>query len=92
MGLVVIGAGAGLVATGCGGEQAELTCTDTSGLPPADLATRQTLEYVDRTPFPEKRCDNCRFFQAVPNQCGACQLVKGPINPAGYCKSWVAKT
>jgi hypothetical protein len=66
-------------------------CADVSGLTEMELKMRkETLKYVAATPDPEKRCDNCKFW--VPAEtggaCGACQLIKGPIHPNGYCTSW----
>jgi hypothetical protein len=67
-------------------------CADVSGLTEADLTMRnETLKYVADTPDPEKRCDNCKFWQPAEEAgapCGTCQLIKGPIHPAGYCTSW----
>jgi hypothetical protein len=69
-----------------------LTCTDTSALSPEELTLRGTLAYSDTTNDPTKLCSGCQLFKpAGENQCGACQLVKGPINPNGSCKSWVKK-
>jgi len=83
-----------LAACGKKEEKKELSCTDTSGLSPADVEMRNvTLAYVEKTPDPAKRCDNCQQFKAAPapGACGGCTILKGPINPAGYCKSWVQK-
>ena len=107
LGAVSIGAGSVLSACGGGSENAdagdtdggetdaasaEFSCTDTSGLTEQELATRQNLNYVDESPYPEKLCSNCQFFQpAGENECGGCTLIKGPIHPDGYCDSWVAK-
>jgi hypothetical protein len=76
---------------GCG--KKPLTCMDTSGLTPDELTMRvSTLGYTDTTLDPQKVCASCRFFKpAGENQCGGCQLVKGPINPGGSCKSWIKK-
>jgi hypothetical protein len=69
-----------------------LECSDVSGLTPAEAATRTNLEYTEASPHGEaKDCLNCRFFTGNQSQCGSCTLVKGPINPRGYCKSWVVK-
>ena len=69
-----------------------LECTDTSALKPDELNMRATLAYTDTTTDPAKRCSDCQLYKpAAENQCGACQLVKGPINPNGSCKSWVKK-
>ena len=91
---LMLGAAAGTaswVLSGCGGS--DLQCTDTSGLTAQEIQVRQSLEYVDATPFPDKRCSLCRFYTAAQSQsqCGGCQLVKGPIHPDGYCKSYVTR-
>ena len=90
--LPVLAAGAGVAVAGCG-DDGELTCTDTSGLSPAELTMRQSQEYTDDSPFEDKVCDNCRFWQppAEQNACGGCQVIKGPIHPKGYCKLWAAR-
>jgi hypothetical protein len=71
---------------------AALSCTDTSALAPADLTVRTSLAYVDVSTEPGKSCSGClQFIPATPDVCGACKVVKGPINPAGYCKSFSPK-
>jgi hypothetical protein len=96
--LLVLGAAAVAPSAlaGCGGEQGGggggLSCTDTSALSPAELTTRQSQQYVDSSPHADKRCNNCRFYQAgQPNACGTCQVIRGPIHPQGYCNLWVAQ-
>ncbi len=73
--------------------KSELKCDDTSGLPAADLELRRSLEYQDASPHGEtKSCSSCAFYVAAgKNECGRCTLVKGPINPGGYCNSWAQK-
>jgi hypothetical protein len=69
-----------------------LACTDTSALSPEELSMRGTLAYADASHDPTKLCSGCQLYKpAGENQCGACQLIKGPINPNGTCKSWVKK-
>lgn len=69
-----------------------LACTDTSALSPADMTIRTSLQYIDNSNQPGKQCSGCQqFVPAAPDACGTCKVVKGPINPAGYCKSFVAK-
>jgi anaerobic selenocysteine-containing dehydrogenase len=69
-----------------------LSCTDTMNLSSADAQTRVTLQYVDNSIEPGKMCTACQqFIPAAPDACGTCKVVKGPINPKGYCKSFVAK-
>ncbi len=72
---------------------AELDCTDVSGLTAEEIQMRESLQYTDHSPYPDKTCSNCQLFipPENPNQCGACQLIKGPIHPNGYCTSWVQK-
>jgi hypothetical protein len=80
-------------AAACGKEQPKaLSCVDTSSLAFADVQVRTTLAYVDVSVEPGKSCTGCQQFVPVaPNVCGTCKVVKGPINPKGYCKSFVAK-
>lgn len=70
-----------------------LECTDVSALGTADKQLRETLEYQDQSPMgQDKNCLNCEFFKRGDrNGCGTCTLIKGPINPGGYCNSWAAK-
>ena len=87
-------AGAGVFLKACGGGDdapAADPCGDLSGLSQSDIQLRETLQYVAETPNPEQRCDNCEFWvdeQHGP-QCGGCTLFAGPVNPAGWCASWV---
>lgn len=90
LGLVVIGAGGWLV--GCKSPKGSFACTDTSSLSSAQMQSRINLNYVDRSPQKDKRCENCAFFKSQgETQCGGCTLVAGPIHPKGYCNSWAAK-
>ena len=75
-------------------EQAKLECRDTSGLSAEELELRRSLEYQDTSPHGEvKNCQSCAFYvAAAKNECGQCTLIKGPINPHGYCNSWAKKT
>jgi hypothetical protein len=68
-------------------------CEDTSSLTPAELQMRQTLQYTASSPHADKRCENCQPFTAGPDpqSCGSCVIVKGPIDPKGYCNSWAAR-
>ena len=72
-------AGLGLVVLGaaaCKSEPPPLACTDVSAL----------------TPEEAKVCTGCAQYKpGAPNTCGACILVKGPINPKGGCSVWAAK-
>lgn len=72
---------------------APLTCVDTTGLSPADVQVRTSLAYVDASTEPGKTCSGCQQFvaPAAAGTCGTCKVVKGPINPLGNCKSFVAK-
>ena len=88
---VTLGAAAGAASllAACGKGGGTLVCTDVAGLSPADAATRTSLQYVDVSADPTKICSGCVLYTAgQPNACGGCQVVKGPINPAGYCASW----
>lgn len=65
-------------------------CTDLSGLTEAEKETRQTFEYVSSSPKPDELCKGCQFWLAPEGSrpCGGCTVVKGPINPQGWCKVW----
>jgi hypothetical protein len=53
---------------------------------------RTTLSYLDVSIEPGKSCAACQQFVAgAPGACGTCKVLKGTINPAGYCKSFLAK-
>jgi hypothetical protein len=70
----------------------ELSCMDTSGLTDAEKKTRESLKYVDKSPKPDKDCENCKLYTEPkePGTCGGCTVVAGPIHPDGYCISWQA--
>jgi len=65
-------------------------CTDDSALTESELAMKKSLKYTTHSTEPGKMCDNCKFWTPPPEgeYCGTCQLIKGPINPKGYCTSW----
>lgn len=70
----------------------ELSCTDTSGLSSDEMAMRNTVNYLDKSPDPAKLCSACQLYlPAAADVCGGCTVVKGPINPAGTCSSWVQR-
>ncbi len=79
-----------LLLVGC---DAPLLCTDTSQLSPADVELRErTLGYVDRSPDVKRTCSGCQQFKPHGEKtCGACVVVRGPVNPAGRCQKWAGK-
>jgi hypothetical protein len=90
--VAALGAVAAFGATACSKSPAALNCTDVTGLSPADVTVRTSLGYSDVSMEAGKSCTGCQqFVPAAPNACGTCKVVKGPINPKGYCKSFVAK-
>lgn len=76
----------------CGGSEApSFRCDVTGHLTPVELATRTSQQYTDQTSHPDHRCSNCRYYTPAPSgECGACQLVRGPIHPEGFCNLWTA--
>jgi hypothetical protein len=79
-------------AAACGKEKKVLYCADTTSLSAADAQIRMSLAYVDHSNDPRKSCANCQqFIPSAPDACGTCKVVKGPINPTGNCKSFLAK-
>lgn len=85
-------AGGAMVLSACKGGGGSLSCTDTTGLTEADLATRTATQYVDAATDPAKKCSACMLYVAgAQGACGTCSAVKGPINPDGSCTTWVAR-
>ena len=82
-------ASSGEAASGVAGE----SCAESKAIPLAAVATRKAVAYVDLSPHAERSCDNCRFFKqpATGASCGGCEIVGGPIAPAGYCTAWVTR-
>ena len=79
-------------AAACNKGPAALICTDTTGLAAADITVRTSLAYVDFSMEAGKTCTSCQqFVPTSPTTCGTCKVLKGPINPKGNCKSYVAK-
>jgi hypothetical protein len=71
----------------------ELECTDVSQLSAADIELRKrALGYTDQSPDSERSCSRCQQFKPKGEKaCGACVVVRGPINPRGRCRKWAAK-
>ena len=53
--------------------------------------TRNDFEYVPKSPFPEKLCNNCDLWLEPQEEtlCGGCEIMEGPIHPEGYCNVWL---
>ena len=64
----------------------DLLYEDVDGEPEKQLMT--DVKYVDQTPMENEKCGNCGWFNKFNNQCG---IVKGQINPLGWCKLWGTK-
>ena len=66
-------------------------CNDLSGLTEEEKSIRTELEYVAKSPFPDKVCDNCAVWikPEEGKQCGGCEIMAGPVHPKRYCTSWV---
>jgi hypothetical protein len=72
-------------------ETDEDPCADLSKLTAEEKQTREDFEYVSKSPFPDKLCDNCELW-LNPEEgkfCGGCEIMEGPIHPKGYCNAWV---
>lgn len=70
------------------------SCVDTSGLEKDEVQARVSLAYQDATPFPPKECETCVQYIApkAEGACGTCKLLKGPVHPHGFCKSFAPKS
>lgn len=92
--LVVLSASVATPAWLLGCKGSKPSCTDVTGLSPDDVNVRNvTAAYVDQTPDATKKCSGCVQYlpAAAANACGGCKVVKGPINPEGWCKLYVPK-
>jgi hypothetical protein len=69
------------------------SCLDVTGLSADDVNQRNAIAaYADQAVDAAKKCSLCaHFVPSAPNACGACKIVKGPINPDGTCKLFLAK-
>jgi High potential iron-sulfur protein len=88
--LAVFAPGALLTLAAC---SKSANCSEAPGLSADELKAREdTAQYQDQSMDATKHCALCSLFVA-PTQtgCGACKVLKGPINPNGYCKLYVAK-
>jgi hypothetical protein len=66
------------------------SCDDLSNVSQSEIDKRDVYGYVDETPYPEYRCDNCSLYipPGEEENCGGCVLFEGPVFAAGYCDYW----
>jgi hypothetical protein len=89
----------GLVLNACGSSDTKETkeeafvgdpCENMAGITGEEIAKRKQLGYVNKSPIPENRCDNCQLY--IPpksdKECGGCMLFKGPVYAEAYCTYW----
>jgi hypothetical protein len=74
------------VALAVGGAAVLGTATHPNRADAAAKMAPKVVAYQD-TPKGNQRCDNCKQFEPP----AACKVVDGEINPAGWCKVYVAK-
>ena len=63
---------------------------DLSSLTSADKALRESFEYAEKSPFGSaKDCLNCMYYmQPQGSFCGGCTILRGEVNPKGWCSQW----
>ena len=72
--------------------QTKAACSDPAKLTDEQIAVRTSFSYVEKSPQPAQACVGCAFFHGeAAAACGTCELLKGPVNPAGHCTSWSAR-
>lgn len=78
----------------CGCRSNRAACGDTQGLSEADKKTRETLGYVNRAPDLTKTCEKCvQYIEPEDGtKCPECKVMKGPVNPEGYCNVFAPKS
>lgn len=65
-------------------------CGDLSGISAEEQENRELYGYVEKTSFPDSRCDNCSLYLPPDEEggCGGCILFSGPVFAEGYCDYW----
>jgi hypothetical protein len=65
-------------------------CLDYSDLSEEDIKKRKSLGFVEKAPAESKHCANCNLYLPAQQgeECGRCQLFKGPVPPEAYCTYW----
>ena len=53
---------------------------------------RESLNYQDPGPDPNKHCEDCGFFQLDKAPCGQCMIMTGPVAASAYCESWSTRS
>ena len=93
------GIGLGIVGSalffGCKkGSSGAAACNDLSGLSDAQQAVRKGLQYTTKSAEAGKNCGNCKLLKPAekPGTCAGCTLFQGPVELAGYCIGWQAKS
>ena len=80
---------------GMGGcDHSGVDCSDDEMMTTPQRALRASSGYTENSPHGDERnCAACQFFELGAAQiCGSCQILGGPVNPAGHCNSWAART
>jgi len=94
-GVFLLGLGAcGAGKEGGGAAANAKACADPGTLSDAEMSTRNSLNYTEKSPNPQQVCAGCSFFHAgaSSSDCGSCDMFSGgPVNPQGHCNSWNAK-
>jgi hypothetical protein len=49
---------------------------------------RESLNYQDPGPDPQRHCKDCGFFELKSAPCGYCMIMTGPVSSSAYCESW----
>lgn len=89
------GLGAAAILSSCGKREKEqipegaLNCGE--NLSPEAEQTRDQYDYLEYSQRDDEFCSNCTHWRAPEEgqNCGSCEVVKGPINPSGWCSQWL---
>lgn len=61
---------------------------DGKGTPPFKMTKKQS-KYIDPTPYPNLRCDNCRYYYVQPlRKIAVCSWIRGNVDAGAFCKFW----
>lgn len=72
-------------------ESENIKCNE--NLTAEEIKSREEFDYEEISKQEKEICANCTHFIPAKEheQCGRCEVVKGPVNPMGYCTQWFKK-
>jgi hypothetical protein len=68
-------------------------CYDPAALSLSQQNSRRSVDFLEVSPDPKRRCGLCAFFTPGDEPCGRCQLFEMmPVTSGSVCNSFAAKS